>query len=483
VLPGLVIYAVSYQFASRSIESLVRRAAWPARWMPAWRWARGTLDALQADLRARPRVAAARVAEDAAASAPAWRWSACASSSAAREVVAASARQRPGAGSCGAGGEPRSGAAGRAPRPALLRQARAAAAAPCQIEGLEDDWPRAPRIRAAGGACRSSGIALDAGEERYLMVVQPLPRALAGQRPGGAGGLQRVPAARARARRPAAHVHRHAARWRWCWPCSAPCCWPSCWATSSAQPLLLLADGVRQVAAGDLHAQAGRSPARDELGGLTRAFADMTQQVADARAQVQRGVRPARAGARTRLQTILDNAHAPASSCSTARAASTPSTPAPRASCASRCRPCVGRPLREVPELAGLCRRPCSSASSMLAAQPRATASATSGRNPSSCARDARRRGRRCSLRGAHAARARRGCWSSTTSPRSSRPSAAQAWAEVARRLAHEIKNPLTPIQLSAERLQHRLGARLEGADQAMLCASVEHHRQRRCRR
>jgi nitrogen fixation/metabolism regulation signal transduction histidine kinase len=31
------------------------------------------------------------------------------------------------------------------------------------------------------------------------------------------------------------------------------------------------------------------------------------------------------------------------------------------------------------------------------------------------------------------------------------------AWGEVARRLAHEIKNPLTPIQLSAERLQHRL--------------------------
>jgi nitrogen fixation/metabolism regulation signal transduction histidine kinase len=28
----------------------------------------------------------------------------------------------------------------------------------------------------------------------------------------------------------------------------------------------------------------------------------------------------------------------------------------------------------------------------------------------------------------------------------------AQAWGEVARRLAHEIKNPLTPIQLSAER-------------------------------
>ncbi|HEY3532813.1 MAG TPA: ATP-binding protein, partial [Casimicrobiaceae bacterium] len=39
------------------------------------------------------------------------------------------------------------------------------------------------------------------------------------------------------------------------------------------------------------------------------------------------------------------------------------------------------------------------------------------------------------------------------------------AWSEVARRLAHEIKNPLTPIQLSAERLVHKLAERLDGAD------------------
>jgi nitrogen fixation/metabolism regulation signal transduction histidine kinase len=39
------------------------------------------------------------------------------------------------------------------------------------------------------------------------------------------------------------------------------------------------------------------------------------------------------------------------------------------------------------------------------------------------------------------------------------------AWAEVARRLAHEIKNPLTPIQLSAERLQMKLGERLSRED------------------
>ncbi len=35
------------------------------------------------------------------------------------------------------------------------------------------------------------------------------------------------------------------------------------------------------------------------------------------------------------------------------------------------------------------------------------------------------------------------------------------AWGEVARRLAHEIKNPLTPIQLAAERLQRRLAGKL----------------------
>jgi nitrogen fixation/metabolism regulation signal transduction histidine kinase len=43
------------------------------------------------------------------------------------------------------------------------------------------------------------------------------------------------------------------------------------------------------------------------------------------------------------------------------------------------------------------------------------------------------------------------------------------AWAEVARRLAHEIKNPLTPIQLSAERLAVKLGPKLDGPDQETL--------------
>jgi nitrogen fixation/metabolism regulation signal transduction histidine kinase len=45
----------------------------------------------------------------------------------------------------------------------------------------------------------------------------------------------------------------------------------------------------------------------------------------------------------------------------------------------------------------------------------------------------------------------------------------ATAWGEVARRLAHEIKNPLTPIQLSAERLQAKLANKLAAEDAATL--------------
>ncbi|HVY08265.1 MAG TPA: ATP-binding protein [Burkholderiales bacterium] len=48
------------------------------------------------------------------------------------------------------------------------------------------------------------------------------------------------------------------------------------------------------------------------------------------------------------------------------------------------------------------------------------------------------------------------------------------AWGEVAQRLAHEIKNPLTPIQLSAERLQHRLADKLSETDAEILHRSIQ---------
>ena len=48
------------------------------------------------------------------------------------------------------------------------------------------------------------------------------------------------------------------------------------------------------------------------------------------------------------------------------------------------------------------------------------------------------------------------------------------AWGEVARRLAHEIKNPLTPIQLSAERMQLKLASKLSAGDAEMLDRSTQ---------
>ena len=48
------------------------------------------------------------------------------------------------------------------------------------------------------------------------------------------------------------------------------------------------------------------------------------------------------------------------------------------------------------------------------------------------------------------------------------------AWGEVARRLAHEIKNPLTPIQLSAERLERKLSGNLDGADREALTRGTQ---------
>ncbi|MDB5801359.1 MAG: Sensory transduction histidine kinase [Rhodocyclales bacterium] len=48
------------------------------------------------------------------------------------------------------------------------------------------------------------------------------------------------------------------------------------------------------------------------------------------------------------------------------------------------------------------------------------------------------------------------------------------AWAEVARRLAHEIKNPLTPIQLAAERLEMRLSEQLDESGRSMLTRATQ---------
>jgi two-component system nitrogen regulation sensor histidine kinase NtrY len=48
------------------------------------------------------------------------------------------------------------------------------------------------------------------------------------------------------------------------------------------------------------------------------------------------------------------------------------------------------------------------------------------------------------------------------------------AWAEVARRIAHEIKNPLTPIQLSAERMGRKFASQIDEADRSSFHRAVD---------
>ncbi|MES1162153.1 MAG: histidine kinase dimerization/phospho-acceptor domain-containing protein, partial [Rhizobacter sp.] len=239
-----------------------------------------------------------------------------------------------------------------------------------------------------------------------------------------------------------------------------------------ARPLLLLAEGMRQVAGGDLSAKPVFA-SRDELGGLTRSFADMTTQLSEARELVQRSVVQVE-GARSNLQTILDNLTAGVivfdrhGHIDTVNPGATRIMRLPLS--AYR-----GQPLANVPGLATFAQA-ITQRFGLHSTSPEAgerdhwqdsfelQPGAQNGRERDSIT---------LLVRGASMPQgAKLMVFDDITELVSAQRS--EAWSEVARRLAHEIKNPLTPIQLSAERLQHKLASKLEGADQAMLARSVD---------
>jgi len=238
-----------------------------------------------------------------------------------------------------------------------------------------------------------------------------------------------------------------------------------------ARPLLLLAHGMRQVAAGDLTPKLVLQ-SKDELGGLTRSFAAMTQQLSDARSTVERSVEQLDA-ARGNLQTILDNLTAGVmvlDAQGVIQSANPGATRILRVPVAAH----AGHPLLGLPGLQRF--------ASDVAAQFTALGSDsgtheldhwqksfeihTTGQGLSETAVTLLARG----------AVLPDGMRLLVFDDISEIVSAerAQAWGEVARRLAHEIKNPLTPIQLSAERLQRKLTGKLDAPDDAVLVKSVK---------
>ncbi len=461
LLPGLVIYTVSYQFASRSIEAWfdVRVAGALDAGLAL---GRGTLDALTTDLLTKTRVGAERLAEAGPGAAP---------------LALERLREQMGAAEAAllgpngqvlfsAGGSAESAAPTRPPA-SLLRQAREKGAA-SQVEGLDDEslvtGDVQPRVRALARVPRSE-IALSPGEGRFLMVVQPMSRALAVNALAVQAAYSEYQQ-RALARDSLRRMYIGTLTLALILAVFAAVLLAIVLGNQLARPLLLLADGVRQVAAGDLTAKPVFASS-DELGGLTRSFAAMTAQVAEARQQVQRGIFQLE-GARTRLQTILDTLTAGVivfdreGRIDTVNPGATRILQRPLASWR-------GRRLSDLPDLEEFSKG-VEQRFELLATSPEA------GERDQWQESFELKRGDGATLtllvRGATLpGEARLMVFDDITEVVSAQRSA--AWAEVARRLAHEIKNPLTPIQLSAERLQHRLGAKLEGADQALLQRSV----------
>jgi len=242
-----------------------------------------------------------------------------------------------------------------------------------------------------------------------------------------------------------------------------------------ARPLLVLADGVRDVAAGDLTPKAALQ-GRDELDGLTRSFADMTQQLYDARAAVQASMEQVNA-ARANLQTILDNLTAGVlvlnadHSIASTNPGATRILKVPLAAF-------QGQRLSDIEGLQAFGQAVQQQFDGFLARDGERSMdhwqqSFELGVAPSASAKTASQEVVTVVARGAELPGQQRLLVFDDISEIVS-AQRSQAWGEVARRLAHEIKNPLTPIQLSAERLHMKLSGKVAASEQALLDRSVK---------
>ncbi len=231
-------------------------------------------------------------------------------------------------------------------------------------------------------------------------------------------------------------------------------------------PLGLLAEGTRAVAQGDF---SRRHPvqSRDELGVLTESFNTMTAQLSDAQQKAEES-RSAIATTSAYLESILANLSAGVLAFDNVFRLRT-ANPSAAVILQQPLAELIGIPLadwaRRAPALAGFADLVSEGFRTGRAGQWQRQAELT----VSSHTRVLLMRGSR--LPGApgpgsvvvfddvtELAEAQRGA----------------AWAEVARRLAHEIKNPLTPIQLSAERLAVKLGSKLGSADAEILTRGTQ---------
>ncbi len=467
-VPGMLIYVVSYQFVSRSIESwfdVKVEGALDA----GLSLGRATLDTLANDLANKTRAAAGQLGDtpDASAGLTLER---IRDQLAANDVILWS-----GSGQLVASaGQSRFNLNPERPTPQQLRNTRSQRSVAI-IEGLDEPSLASTsnaRIKAMA-VVTSPGVGLLA-EPRFLQVTQTLPPTLI----ANAVAVQeanREYQERALGRQGLRRMYIGTLTLSLFLAIFGAVLLAILLGNQLAKPLLLLAAGVREVAAGDL------SPkpilmGKDELGGLTRSFAEMTQQLADARDAVDRSMVQVSA-ARANLQTILDNLTAGVIVLDS-RGRVLTSNPGATRILRVPLAAFEGQPLDQVPGLESFGAGVQSQFDDFLserkqhgldhwqqsyelnAAQPGSpqhaiTIVARGAEMPPNSAGES----------------ARLLVFDDISEIVSAQR--AQAWGEVARRLAHEIKNPLTPIQLSAERLEMKLTGKVAEPERALLEKSV----------
>lgn len=467
LLPGLLIYAVSYQFVARSIESWfdVRVESALAAGLNL---GRTTLDTLSADLANKTRLAAEDLARVPNASAV-LALERLREQLAASDVVLWNASGQ----ALASAGESRFNLSPDRPGLAQLRNVRSARVL-AQIEGLEEGAdadaetvPGQARIKVLA-LVPTPGFGFNA-EPRYLQVVAPLPSALVAD----ALAVQvanREYQERALAREGLRRMYIGTLTLALFLAVFGAVLLAVLLGNQLARPLLVLAEGMREVAAGDLRPKEALT-SRDELAGLTRTFALMTQDLADARAAVQHSMAQVDA-ARDNLQTILDNLTAGVVVLD-AQGQILSVNPGAARILHMPAGLRVGQSLAAVPGLEAFAQGVQQQFERFLGEET--PHEGDYWQQQFELAPDVStpfEEGITLIARGALLPDNERLLVFDDVSEMVS-AQRAKAWGDVARRLAHEIKNPLTPIQLSAERLAMKLEGKVEAPEQAIVKKSV----------
>ena len=481
LMPGLMIYVVSYQFVSRSIESWFDVEVEGAL-AAGLNLGRATLDTLAADTGNKSRLAATQLAEvpDATVGLALERL---------RDQLGASDVVLWGASGqlIANAGESRFLIQPERPSVQQLRSARTRQVT-TQIEGLDEIVPAGNgelgtdasvglQARGVSSNARVKAIAVvnnpnlsELGQSRYLQVTMVLPTSLV----DNALAVQeanRQYQERALARSGLQKMYIGTLTLSLFLAVFSAVLLAVILGNQLAKPLLLLAEGVKQVALGDLTPKAALK-GKDELGGLTRSFAQMTQQLADARSAVQHSMSQVDAS-RVNLQTILDNLTAGVMVLDVHGRIQS-SNPGASGILRAPLQDYHGQPLGEVPGLEVFAKDVLAQFTDYLSNAAQTLAHWQQSFELHGAGHGASDNAITLIARGAKMPGTEEYLLVFDDISDMVSAQRAQAWGEVARRLAHEIKNPLTPIQLSAERLEMKLNGKLGPTEQTLLTKSVK---------